>query len=93
MEAVCDGIATTRFLMQYNYRRGMQSIYPLNSSMNTITIPATNWFQYQMWLNQNYMYPTTDYTMLPVSIDSVDLTFIRESDLNRFIERWEHTLR
>lgn len=59
--------------------------------MSTITVPNNHWFEYQTWLNQNYMYPIVDYKILPTSFGEIVVTFTKESDMNRFIERWDHT--
>lgn len=60
--------------------------------MFLITVPHSRLFEYQLWLNQNYMIPLVDYMMYPVGIMEFNISFTKEFDLNRFIERWEHTL-
>ena len=59
--------------------------------MYQITVPAIKWFDYQMWLAQNYMYPVVNYFVYPDGWTTMVVDFIKESDRDRFEERWQHT--
>ena len=60
--------------------------------MYTIAIPYHRWFEYQLWLNQNFMYPLVDYRLYPTGIKEMNLTFVKEENYKWFQHRWGHTL-
>ena len=60
--------------------------------MYPITVPTLRWFEYQMWLTQNYMYPLINYYAHPDGWSTMLIEFNKESDRDRFEERWKHTL-
>lgn len=60
--------------------------------MYPITVPILHWFEYQVWLAQNYLYPISDYCAYPEDFFNMVLSFTRESDRQHFEQRWGHTL-
>ena len=59
--------------------------------MYPITVPISHWFDYQVWLAQNYMYPVVDYYAYPEDFFNMVLVFNRESDRQHFEQRWDNT--
>jgi hypothetical protein len=59
--------------------------------MFSTVVPTLNWFDYQAWLMQNYMFPMRDFYFYPLNWTDTEILFVDQEHQTRFVERWEHT--
>ena len=59
--------------------------------MYSIIIPTVNWFEYQIWLAQNYMYPMAEYFVYPNTYSTMTIVFYNQENKEKFENRWKKT--
>jgi hypothetical protein len=55
----------------------------------SIVVPHSRTAEYSLYLTQNYIMPSMDYTLVPASIATVEYRFKRYDHFLQFISRWK----
>jgi hypothetical protein len=54
----------------------------------SITVSNDRTAEYSLFLEQNYIMPRVDYTVVPASRSTVEYRFVRYDHFSQFISRW-----
>lgn len=54
----------------------------------TVTVAASRSFEFTLYLNQNYIMPMVDYTVITASSSTVEYRFKRLDHFTQFKSRW-----